>query len=215
MTLIDISEFDELWPEGTRPRILTDKQWAALCRDHCFPETARPHFDLAIDYYRTFLPSAETLPMENRMRFRRLRDSTEMTIRDIECLMNDEVAFRALSMGASGCSPYNEEQMADERGRLERARCELLAFKAWLSEADNRVIRKRPGRRQVSGDSRGLVDSIDEIFTCFLGRPLSRKQEDHRLVWAVCQIANPKLGEHTVTQAIKDVIWGRSHGPSS
>jgi hypothetical protein len=196
-------------------RILTDEQWAEVARHSRLPGEARASVGQAIVTYRHWqrIIDSRPAPREIRAELDRLRSDAEGLLRRLMAAMSDpdaHVAFvrplRPLKGWPPGTGPISDE-VAHQR--LRSATYELERLATWLALARDRIQRGKTGSKRQAIPAYFLINRLNQILEGFTGKTITRspKRPDMaKYVKTVCRIADPDIGEGTITEAMKKEI---------
>ena len=206
---------------------LTEEQWAEIVRYSGLPTEAKPRIVDAIDTYRFHQAriDASKKPAEIREALRQLREDAvalhgrlEDCFRDLDTLDSLIASYAPPNPNAPkppGIGPVKPVEWppktgpVDQNVTLQRIRAVLHGL-VWLSDwlvlAQERVPRGKPGAKRQSGPAYAAVELLSWALTQFTGKMLkrSKKRDDtSRYVRTVLLIADPDIGDGTITEAIR------------
>jgi hypothetical protein len=193
-----------------RKQFLTDQQWEKVAFHSGLLPEAR-----AIATYRRVqsIIDARKTPAETRLDLDRLRKDTEALLNRLAEVMAYADAFCAFTFPIrppNGWPPNTGPVLtavADQR--LASAVYELRRLACWLGLARDRVQPGKRGAKRRATPAYFVVNHLNEILERFTGKKIVRSTKNPgtvEYVKLVCRIADPKIGDGTIIDAIKKEI---------
>ena len=196
-------------------RIVTDEQWTEVVRHSGLPRDARPPIGMAIATYRSWqaIIDRRKTPSKIRVELESLRKDAEALRKHLIVAMSDADMDFALTYPLPPPKgwPPNTGPVPQEvaQQRLNGALYELERLVWWLRLARDRVRGGKRGQKRLAVPAYFLVNRLNEILERFTGKTIIRsmkRPETVKYVKTVCRIADPKIGDGTVIEAIKKEI---------
>jgi hypothetical protein len=206
----------EIDPAAHLARLLSDEDWTKVSRYSGLPPDARPRIGMAIAAYRQSqaVIDARKTSAQIRDQLEGLRDDADALMKHLEAAIHNNadlyVALTFPRRPPKGWPPNTgavPREVAEQR--LRSALFELDRLVCWLGLARDRVPRGKPGAKRQAVPAYFLVNHLNEILERFTGKTITRSTKTTDTVdyvKTVCRIADPKIGDGTIIEAIKKEI---------
>jgi hypothetical protein len=208
-------------PELQFPTVLTHEEWSRIAHitnlpDEARTEWVRAHINDFIGYYRHSQSNAKT----QKTVCKKLQQAKllEENFKSLDDLLSDQEAFPAIATGLDGQMKVAPRMLAKARSHLQKLHQQLNKDKQpashFFDKALERVHRTKHGRRTGRDSLDMLVRLLNELIKACTGKRIVQSKKNVKegrfhstnFVLEVCRIANDKVPESTVLNAIKRVV---------
>jgi hypothetical protein len=207
---------DPTWKPNFPP-ILSDHQWSRIAHylglpleDLGLPLEARYNIDNMVGLYRQQLADAQSNHPNICEKLTVAREAAAEALSRLDDVASDPNAFAAIATGLDGQRTLPPRKVAAFRSWLKRQCKELQALVEGYDNAMQRVHNQKRGPRTGRDSLLTLVSLLNGLHKAYTGKRISRSEKSNNtslgFVLEICRIANPKLKESTVKEAIKQTI---------
>ena len=209
-------------PELQFPTVLTHEEWSRIAQatnlpDEARTEEVRANINDFIGLYRqsqSHAKSQKTVCKE----LQHTKDMLEKCCESLGDLLSGPEVFAAIAAGFDGQMKIPPKVLAKARSHLEKLHQQLNKGKQpalhFFDKALERVHRTKHGRRTGRDSLDMLVRLLNSLLKQYIGKRIVRSEKNVKegcfhstnFVLEICRIANDKVPESTVLNAIKRVI---------
>jgi len=202
------------------PVELSDSQWEKIVRHSNLPDDARLLVGRVVAFYRVSdkaLHSSQT-PVQTRALLGKLAKLTNDLRNGLADLSNDRRAIVCLTLAIDPPQDFGNA-MGDRVANRDLADAikNLTALAKWLSDAQSRVTKSKPGARAKAILTQLVVFTLDKILLRYCGegisRSIKRTNKSREYIKAVISIADPSVPVRAIEEAMKRQIKSRGRIP--
>jgi hypothetical protein len=209
-------------PELQFPTVLTHEEWSRIAQatnlpDEARTEEVRANINDFIGLYRQSQSHAKSQKTVCK-KLQHTKDMLERCCESLGDLLSDPQVFVAIAAGFDGQMKIPPKVLARARSLLQKLYQQLNKYKKpashFFDKALERVHRTKHGRRTGRDSLDMLVRLLNSLFKQYIGKRIVRSENrvkkgcfhSTKFVLEVCRIANDKIPETTVMNAIKRVV---------
>lgn len=193
---------------------LTSEQWQDIKEKSHLPDEARDQIEQAIIFYRICKSTiGGKSPAQIKKNLKNLTIQAKKLDASLKDLADQTLAMVVLSsiQNPQTIQPYNPASASERIAELQR---HLADLSDWIQDGHNKLGNWRPGAGQRKILLTLFIHSLDGIYLEFRGEHIKRTTKEKAnatdYIRAVCRVADPKIGNGSIDEAMKTIIT--AHG---